>query len=70
MPDLTVANYLGMLLEDPYDTRLVKELRQLLNSEPANKNAQDPLSDAQITYNYITRLMDNPPADWVRGGLE
>ncbi|MCZ6807075.1 MAG: hypothetical protein O7F08_08990, partial [Deltaproteobacteria bacterium] len=43
MPDLTVANYLGMLLEDPYDTRLIKELRQLLNSEPANKNAQDPL---------------------------
>ncbi len=43
MPDLTVANYLGMLLEDPYDTRPIKELRQLLDSEPANKNAQDPL---------------------------
>ena len=43
MPDLTVANYLGMLLEDPYDTRPIKELRELLDSEPANKNAQDPL---------------------------
>ena len=43
MPNLTVANYLGMLLEDPYDTRLIQELRQLLDGEPANKNAQDPL---------------------------
>ncbi len=43
MPDLTVANYLGMLLEDPYDTRLINELRQVLDSEPANKNAEDPL---------------------------
>lgn len=43
MPNLTVANYLGMLLEDPYDTRLINELRQLLDGEPANKNAQDPL---------------------------
>ncbi len=43
MPELTVANYLGMLLEDPYDTRPIKKLRQLLDSEPANKNAQEPL---------------------------
>ncbi len=43
MPNLTVANFLGMLLEDPYDSKLVQELRQLLDGEPANKNAEEPL---------------------------
>jgi len=43
MSELTVANYLGLLLEDPYDTHLVEGLRELLQSpEPAN-DAQDPL---------------------------
>jgi len=41
MAELTVANYLGMLLEDPYDARLVDELRELLGSEPANGNADE-----------------------------
>jgi tetratricopeptide (TPR) repeat protein len=40
---LTVANYLGLLLEDPYDTKLVDGLRELLKSpEPAN-DGRDPL---------------------------
>lgn len=47
MAELTVANYLGMLLEDPYDTKSIKELGELIGSEPANKNGepggQDPL---------------------------
>jgi tetratricopeptide (TPR) repeat protein len=43
MSELTVANYLGLLLEDPYDTQLVEGLRELLKSpEPAN-DGQDPL---------------------------
>ncbi len=43
MSELTVANYLGLLLEDPYDTQLVEGLRGLLKSpEPAN-DGQDPL---------------------------
>ncbi|MEM7434981.1 MAG: tetratricopeptide repeat protein [Myxococcota bacterium] len=47
MAELTVANYLGMLLEDPYDTTLIKALREQISSEPANRNGeedgQDPL---------------------------
>ena len=43
MSELTVANYLGLLLEDPYDTQLVEGLRELLKSpEPAN-DGTDPL---------------------------
>ncbi|MBW2381276.1 MAG: hypothetical protein JRG70_17310, partial [Deltaproteobacteria bacterium] len=43
MSELTVATYLGRLLEDPYDTQLVEGLRELLNSpEPAN-DGQDSL---------------------------
>ena len=43
MSELTVANYLGLLLEDPYDTQLVEGLRDLLKSpEPAN-DGHDPL---------------------------
>jgi tetratricopeptide (TPR) repeat protein len=43
MSELTVANYLGLLLENPYDTQLVDGLRGLLKSpEPAN-DGQDPL---------------------------
>ncbi|TNF60325.1 MAG: tetratricopeptide repeat protein [Deltaproteobacteria bacterium] len=43
MSELTVANYLGLLLEDPYDTQLIEGLRELLKSpEPAN-DGQDPL---------------------------
>ena len=43
MSELTVANYLGLLMEDPYDTQLVDGLRGLLKSpEPAN-DGQDPL---------------------------
>jgi len=43
MSELTVANYLGLLLEDPYDTQLVEGLRDLLKSpEPAN-DGKDPL---------------------------
>ncbi|MGB5812381.1 MAG: hypothetical protein WBG86_17720, partial [Polyangiales bacterium] len=47
MAELTVANYLGMLLEDPYDTQLIDELHDLIGGEPANRNGdaagQDPL---------------------------
>ena len=43
MSELTVANYLGLLLEDPYDTQLLEGLRELLKSpEPAN-DGHDPL---------------------------
>ncbi|MBW2587262.1 MAG: hypothetical protein JRD92_10005 [Deltaproteobacteria bacterium] len=43
MSELTVANYLGLLMEDPYDTQLVEGLRGLLKSpEPANDD-QEPL---------------------------
>jgi tetratricopeptide (TPR) repeat protein len=43
MSELTVASYLGLLLEDPYDTQLVEGLRELLKSpEPAN-DGHDPL---------------------------
>ncbi len=43
MSELTVANYLGLLLEDPYDTQLIDGLRGLLKSpEPAN-DGHDPL---------------------------
>ena len=43
MSGLTVANYLGLLLEDPYDAQLVEGLRERLKSpEPAN-DGQDPL---------------------------
>ena len=47
MAELTLANYLGMLLEDPYDTTSIQALRELIGSEPANKNGDadgpDPL---------------------------
>ncbi len=43
MSERTLAKYLGLLLEDPYDTELVDGLRELLKSpNPANDD-QDPL---------------------------
>ena len=43
MSDLTVAGYLGMLCEDPYDGELIEGLREKLKGpDPAN-DGQDPL---------------------------
>ncbi|MGB5522313.1 MAG: hypothetical protein WBM96_07070, partial [Polyangiales bacterium] len=43
MSERTLTKYLGLLLEDPYDTELVDGLRELLKSpNPANDD-QDPL---------------------------
>lgn len=43
MSELTVANYLGLLLEDPYDAQLIEGLRKLLrNPKPADEG-RDPL---------------------------
>jgi tetratricopeptide (TPR) repeat protein len=43
MAGLTIANYLGLLSEDPYDAQLIDGLRQRLNGpDPAN-DGQDPL---------------------------
>ncbi|MGB5284701.1 MAG: hypothetical protein WBN29_09310, partial [Polyangiales bacterium] len=43
MSELTLAKYLGLLLEDPYDTELMDGLREFLKSpQPAN-DGQDPL---------------------------
>ena len=43
MSELTLAKYLGLLLEDPYDTELIDGLREFLKSpQPAN-DGQDPL---------------------------
>ena len=43
MSELTLSKYLGLLLEDPYDTELIDDLREFLKSpQPAN-DGQDPL---------------------------
>jgi len=37
MSELTMASYLGRLLEDPYDPELIEGLRELLDGpKPAN----------------------------------
>ncbi|MGB8225134.1 MAG: hypothetical protein WCF10_21285, partial [Polyangiales bacterium] len=43
MSELTVASYLGLLLEDPYDTRVVDGLRKLLQDPEAARCGSDPL---------------------------
>ncbi|MFW2389437.1 MAG: tetratricopeptide repeat protein, partial [Polyangiales bacterium] len=43
MAELTLSNYLGLLLEDPYDTELVDGLRELLKSPGPANDDQDPL---------------------------
>jgi tetratricopeptide (TPR) repeat protein len=43
MSELTVASYLGLLMEDPYDTRVVDGLRKLLQDPEAASCGGDPL---------------------------
>jgi tetratricopeptide (TPR) repeat protein len=43
MSELTVANYLGLLLDDPYDAQLIEGLRELLRSPAPANEGQDPL---------------------------
>ena len=65
MSKLTVANYLGLLLEDPYDTKLVEGLRELLKSpEPAN-DAQDPLRMLEAARGGHERRGEFLAASWL-----
>ncbi len=43
MSELTVANYLGLLLEDPYDAELIDGLRELVRSPQPADEGQSPL---------------------------
>ncbi|MGD8823348.1 MAG: tetratricopeptide repeat protein [Myxococcales bacterium] len=43
MSELTVANYLGLLLDDPYDFQLIEGLRESLRGPAPANEGQDPL---------------------------
>ena len=41
MSELTIANYLGLLLDDPYDAELIDGLRKLLqDAKPADEGQE------------------------------
>ncbi|MDH4282548.1 MAG: tetratricopeptide repeat protein, partial [Myxococcales bacterium] len=43
MSELTMASYLGLLLEDPYDPELIEGLRELLDGPKPANDSEDPL---------------------------
>ncbi len=43
MSELTMASYLGRLLEDPYDPELIEGLRELLDGPKPANDSEDPL---------------------------
>ncbi len=66
MSELTVARYLGLLLEDPYDPQLVEGLRERLKSpEPANDDGQDPLRLLEAARGGHERRGEYLAASWL-----
>ena len=65
MSELTLAKYLGLLLEDPYDIELVDGLREFLKSpNPANDD-QDPLRMLEAARGGHERRGEFLAASWL-----
>ena len=65
MSDLTVANYLGLLLEDPYDAQLIEGLRGSLRGPKPDDDAQDPLRLLEAARGGHERRGEYLAASWL-----